>query len=692
MEFPGRFIAGALISIHLLASREAPAVPAFPGAEGYGANSVGGRGGTVVRVTNLNDSGAGSLRSAVSAANRTVIFDVSGTIDLQSDLKINRSNITVAGQTAPGDGIAVKRRLLAVENTHDVIIRYIRCRPGDIGCTNFQDDAFHVVRSTNVIVDHISSSWSIDEALSVTWSTNVTIQWCFIAESLRNSCHVEGSHGYGSLLRYANGGVSFHHNLYAHHVSRNPRLGDSIKLDFVNNLVYNWGSRAGYSVADTADNPAGYTNYMNYVGNYLVAGPNTGPTSQAFLGGATNTVIYQSGNLIDGNKNGSIDGANTGWSMFTSPYTQSPARFDLPLVTTDPAGAAFERVLAFAGASASRDAADARIVTNVRKQTGAIIDSQNQVAGWPLLASTAAPADTDNDGIADYWELAVDWNPSVPNNNHTNADGYTDLEYYLNWLASPHAVCNRNGQSDLDLFKVIGVESNFTFTVSNPANGTVTMLPDGHTARFVPALDFNGLASFAFSAVDVGTGLGFGPNNVSLLVSVTNAANTAPTLQPVSDQAIMAGRTLSFTNAATDTDQPPQTLTFILPNPPPGATLDAANGAFTWRPAITLGGTTNPLRVVVSDNGSPVLSATQNFTVTVLKPPQPELEPASSVLGHFSLSITGVEGPDYIIEASTNLFNWTPLFATSAPALPFLWSDPNSTSFTTRFYRVLLGP
>jgi len=181
----------------------ADAVPlrAFPGAEGAGAFTPGGRGGDVYHVTNLNDSGPGSLRFGIQNATgpRTIVFDVSGTIFNQSRLNINKPFLTLAGQTAPGDGITVAGWTTSVNSTHDVIVRYMRFRPGDVNCPNYQDDGFDVDKSTNVIADHVSASWSVDETLSVTESSNVTIQWAFITESMKNSCHVKGAHGYGSL-------------------------------------------------------------------------------------------------------------------------------------------------------------------------------------------------------------------------------------------------------------------------------------------------------------------------------------------------------------------------------------------------------------------------------------------------------------------------------------------------------------
>jgi pectate lyase len=707
------FLSGVLLSL------PAPAIPAFPGAEGPGANAVGGRGGSVYYVTNLNDSGAGSLRTGVSVANRTILFKVSGTINLQSDLKISKSNLTIAGQTAPGDGITLKRRLTSVGSTRDVIIRYLRCRPGDADST-FQDDSFHVDFGTNVMVDHISSSWSVDECLSVTDSTNVTVQWCLISESLNNSQHAKGTHGYGSLLRYGEGALAYHHNLYQHHNSRNPRLGDRIRLDFINNVIYNWGGRAGYSggngpTEDAKDNPGGvFTNYLNYVGNYLVAGPSSTTPNTAFASGATNTVIYQTGNLIDADKDGMLNGTDTGWGMFNGyPYTVATAPCPLPAITTHSAATAYQRVLAFGGASLFRDEVDTRLIGNVRNQTGKLVDAVGLntqatdyvtntingtnytfVRGWPTLNPAPPPLDTDSDGIPDYWENALGWNPGVANNNHVNADGYTDLEWYLNWLALPHALSDRNGSVSVNLRALVGGYTNFTFATANGSNGTVTLLGDGYTARFTATNNYSGLASFAFSASNTVDHAGFGPEVVSMLITATNAPviNTPPTLDAITNRALLAGATLLFTNMAHDTDSPPQTLAFSLLNAPTNASVNASNGVFVWRPTLAQGGSSNYLKVVVTDNGSPSLSATQAFAVQVNRPASPQYQSVTISNGLFRCAITGDAGPDYLVLASTNLTSWTSVFITNSPALPFLWSDPNATNFGRRFYRIHLGP
>jgi len=435
-------------------------VKAFPTAEGAGAYATGGRGGDTYHVTNLNDSGAGSLRNGITSATapRTIVFDLSGTIYLNTDLRINKSFITIAGQTAPGDGITVAGRSVIVDSVQHVIVRYMRFRGGDINCPAMQGDSFWVDKSKDVIVDHVSSSWSVDETLSVTESDRVTVQWSFITESLNNSCHLNDAgtgferHGYGALIRYGSGRISYHHNLFAHHFNRNPRVGDDITLDFVNNVIYDWGTDASYS----GGAGEGITK-VNYIGNYLVAGPNTpvAKRARAFNGGSVNTWIYQDGNVIDSNLNGTRDGTNTGWAMFANLYTQQNAPLDLRSeekndedtasaaidINATSAETAYTGVLLSAGSSRVRDTVDARMTNDVRSETGAMIDSQNQVGGFPTLNSLPAPVDSDQDGLPDTWENQNGLNPNDPNDAAQLApSGYSYLEVYNNSnLAAPTA-------------------------------------------------------------------------------------------------------------------------------------------------------------------------------------------------------------------------------------------------------------
>lgn len=401
-------------------------VIAFPGAEGFGMHASGGRGGDVYAVTTLDDSGPGSLRDAVSVANRIIIFRVSGNIEMKSSLSIAQPNITVAGQSAPGGGVCVKDYGIAI-NADNVIVRYLRCRPGDVSETEV--DSLSVSGGTNVILDHCSASWSVDETLSVTGNTtgDVTVQWCLITESLHDSCHVKGPHGMGSLLRPHGAQLSFHHNLYAHHNSRNPRPGTyekaTLVLDFRNNVIYDWGATAGYSGGE------GEFVNMNYVGNSLRSGPSTRESSRgiAFASGSADTHIYLLDNVINGD--------DTGWGMVTGAVTKADAPFPVAPVKTEAADVAFAKVLQEAGASLpKRDAVDMRIIEDVRNGTGGIINSQDEVGGWPALHGGEAPADSDGDGMPDAWERyqGLDPEDAADGRVDRDGDGYTNIEEYLN--------------------------------------------------------------------------------------------------------------------------------------------------------------------------------------------------------------------------------------------------------------------
>ncbi|MBL7153882.1 MAG: pectate lyase [Phycisphaerae bacterium] len=426
-------------------------MPAFPGAEGFGAYAQGGRGGRVIEVTNLNDSGPGSLRDAVNAEGpRIVVFRVSGTIDLKSGLSIRNPYITIAGQTAPGDGICLKTYSLSVAAEH-VIIRFIRCRPGDNA--KFEGDAISISTGRHIIVDHCSASWSVDETLSASTSGqlgDVTVQWCIISESLNNSSHHKGAHGYGSLIRGGWGnGYTFHHNLYAHHRGRLPRPGnynsrskdpDGFIFDFRNNVVYNWaGSAAGYN-ADGSNGVDSITK-MNFVGNYYKRGANSNG-SLVFSETTRTAKAFFADNAMNGVSPGDP------WSLvafrnFTAEQLQRYKQakpIPVPRVITDDSTRAFKRVLAQAGAALpKRDAVDTRVINGVINGTGRIIDDEQDVGGWPVLKSAKPPVDTDHDGMPDDWEKSHGLNPNDKTDGakDRDGDGYTNIEEYLNHLALP---------------------------------------------------------------------------------------------------------------------------------------------------------------------------------------------------------------------------------------------------------------
>lgn len=272
LSFLKLFLVSTLLTGNLYAN-EKGGVLAFPTAEGYGKYTIGGRGGKVYEVTNLNDSGEGSLRAAIEAKGpRTVVFRVSGTIDLKSALNIRNPYITIAGQTAPGDGICIKRYPLNI-SADEVIIRYIRIRLGDE--SKRSDDAISARYRKNIILDHISASWSVDETMSIYHCENVTIQWCMITESLSQSNHTKGSHGFGGI--WGSNYSTYHHNLLAHHSSRNPRWASGGGFnDYRNNVLYNWGYNSSYGgEKHQVGNPKFSDIAVNFVNNYYKPGPAT---------------------------------------------------------------------------------------------------------------------------------------------------------------------------------------------------------------------------------------------------------------------------------------------------------------------------------------------------------------------------------------------------------------------------------
>jgi hypothetical protein len=407
-------------------------VPAFPGAEGFGRMAQGGRGGCVIEVTNLHDSGPGSFREACNAPGpRTIVFKISGTIDLMTPLEVREPNLTIAGQTAPGDGICLKRSEFKVY-THDVIVRYLRSRPGNV--SGKEMDAMGIGENAHdVIFDHCSATWSVDECLSPSGRvSNITVQWCVIGESLNKSVHHKGAHGYGSLVR-AIGGVTLHHNLWLKNIARNPRLGDCYgrppwpTFDVRNNVIYNWGEVCSGMTGDHLS--------ANYVANYLRPGLNSSVYPPIVLTDTADVHYFIAGNVVEGRS----EQTRTAAAMFRKGRghcTFVDSAFAAPPVKTTTAEQALEEVLARVGAVLpKRDGVDTRLIREVETGTGHIIDSQDEVGGWPELKSVPAPIDTDHDGLPDAWEQLHGLNPNDPmDSNKKNSEGYTMLEKYLNDL------------------------------------------------------------------------------------------------------------------------------------------------------------------------------------------------------------------------------------------------------------------
>jgi hypothetical protein len=437
-------------------------IPAFPGAWGGGMYSFGGRGGKVYAVTSLDDAGPGTLREACNAIGpRIVAFHVAGTIHLKNRIRIRAPYITIAGQTAPGDGICIRGATFGVD-THDVVIRHLRFRRGETDVTN-RDDALGGNPIGNIIVDHVSASWGLDENLSMYRhmyappgggkelklpTVNITIQWCISSEGLDTY-----NHAFGSTIGGHNS--SFHHNLWANNTGRNPSIGMDGDFTFVNNVIYNWRHRT----VDGGDQKSQY----NVINNYYKPGPITPSTAIAYRvlrpdgrrapGDKTGPrewgKAYVDGNVVEGNKavtddnwagGVQIDGNDDPKAILPRVRVTKP--FPTAEMPIQSAAEAYEAVLAGAGAVLpKRDAVDDRVIRQLRtgetppESKKGIITDVKQVGGYPAYKGDRV-IDTDGDGIPDEWELKYGLNPNDPTDAAKSlvGDGISNLEKYLNGL------------------------------------------------------------------------------------------------------------------------------------------------------------------------------------------------------------------------------------------------------------------
>lgn len=494
------------------ASAQFQSAPAFPGAEGFGRYTVGGRGGKVYHVTNLGDycddskygtkvsdkspEAQGTLRWAIRQKGaRTIVFDVAGNIELCCPLRVDRDSVSIFGQTAPGDGICLKNYTLGI-HANEVIVRYVRCRMGDECKT--EDDAMNahqrdVAAKHNIIIDHCSLSWSTDECGSFYGNKDFTLQWCILSQSLRQSVHDKGKHGYGGI--WGGQSATFHHNLLAHHDSRNPRFDHGYlsefagPVDYVNNVVYNWGGNSTYG----GENHAGCeAKKFNMIGNYYKPGPYTlkfegradrllNPTASCSYCNKENkedVVIgkfYFEGNFVNGavakleKKHFLIDKNYTFEQFVAENVLKERAVSDhcdftkYRTISEHTAESAFDAVLSFAGTSHQRDIIDTEVVEDVKNGTAkykgsktgdvGLIDTQADVqngrlSAWPLLQGEKA-ADTDDDGIPDEWELKQGLNPNDASDAVTYSldkkGYYTNLEVYANGIVEENVKAQRKG-------------------------------------------------------------------------------------------------------------------------------------------------------------------------------------------------------------------------------------------------------
>ncbi len=391
---------------------------AFPGAEGYGAYATGGRGGEVYHVTHLKDNGPGSFRDAVSKPNRTVVFDLSGVIKIGSRVNV-ASIITIAGQTAPGEGISIYGNGISFSKQKNIIVRYIRFR----GSINMSRGSCTVTADSvqNVIFDHVSIEWGRWDNLHIQASKDITLQYCLIGEAI-------DPQRFGALLERPER-LTIHHCLWIDNQSRNPKAKAGI--EYINNVVYNWGSSGfvgGHSSAH---------HYQDLINNYFIAGPNS---SGSYLSMFTATDhVYHQGNMVDLNKDGILNGRPVVDSAFKRASIVANRQNESPVkVTIQSAADAYTKVLDEAGSSQKRDAIDRRLASYLRSlgQAGKVFWTETEAGGHPKIEELKAQLDTDADGMPDTWEKTHSLDPSnaADRNLLVKKSHYTRLEEYLNTI------------------------------------------------------------------------------------------------------------------------------------------------------------------------------------------------------------------------------------------------------------------
>lgn len=465
---------------------------AFPEALGFGAKATGGRGGTVYHVTNLDDSGTGSFRDAVSQPNRIVVFDVGGYITIKSAVSIS-SNITIAGQTAPGEGIGIKGGKLSTGKQKNIIIRYLRIRPGS-GTASKKDDGLNLYDAQNIIVDHTSvefAPWNNFGGSSDNWQTypvtDVTIQNCLIANPIYQQ--------FGAHIESVNGYWSWYYNAFANTHNRNPL--DKVNDVFVNNVWYDF--EAGYTTHTS-------TNFKHdIVNNYFVYGPKgKNPWYQV----DKNQSIYSSGNLIDNNRDGVLNGSATNiyWyqgegTVLSEPWSEQTT--SNPILSAPTAW----RLVNSQSGVLPYDDIDSLVWYQMGTlgTAGQLYTSETQTglsnSGWGEILSGEKPTDTDGDGIPDYFEEAMGYDVLKDDAMTLASDGYAYIEKYINWLGAMHMSAPKNGSADFDLRSITKGFQDVSpaYSVSSAESGTVSLGADGYTATFSPSPNFTGLASFQYT-------------------------------------------------------------------------------------------------------------------------------------------------------------------------------------------------
>lgn len=642
--------AAAILSAGTALAGGAELTPAFPGAEGYGRYTTGGRGGLIYHVTNLRDDGSqGSLRWALEQPGpRNIVFDVSGTIHLTSLLNIP-DNTTIAGQTAPGDGICVADYPFQVRGSN-VIVRYMRIRLGNKNVlVNGADgwDGFGAMDSSDIIIDHCSVSWSIDECLSVLGNKNTTVQWCISAQSLVNSGHTKGAHGYGG--NWGGSGASFHHNLIIHHTSRTPRLGPrpttqlDERMDMRNNVIYNFGGNGCYG---------GEAMKVNIVNNYYKPGPGS-PTSykgkriaavgirtesyckqypaytpakhiwgKYYVAGNVNAVYHDvdEDNWANGMYN-QIDTSKSATDGTWSQETKDSIRINEPIrfiaTTTHSAQDAYARVMDYVGCSLSRDSFDDQMIydcengkasyTGTGLSKGFIntqddnrpADANESWSAWPTLNSVEKPLDTDKDGMPDEWEIANGLNPNSAADARLYCnDGYTNFEHYINSLVAHITEAQNEGGEMLGDIETVEILPEYLLAGSTKDsngwafNSSVNRVSNENNGSYVSRGDYWGCGRDMQHSISLPEGVYVDRVKVEGFPRYNTSSYTDCSLIELAGNTYPEG-TYALIKGATDAN--PTVFTVDLPTPYPSGLL-----TMTWKGnnpfmRMTLYTTDNPL-------------------------------------------------------------------------------------------------
>lgn len=440
-------------------------IPAFPSAEGFGRYSSGGRGGEIYIVTNLNDSGEGSLRKGITKKeSRTIVFAISGTIFLKSPLDINHGNLTILGQTAPGDGITVANYPVTLKS-NNIILRYLRFRLGDLA--KVEGDALGGRNIENIMIDHCSISWATDENMSFYRVKNLTVQWSIIAEALNKSVHQKGAHGYGGI--WGGEPASFHHNLIMSNNSRNPRFSGSEStvnpedemVDFRNNVIFNWGDNNIYG---------GEKGKYNIINNYFKSGTISKHKDRIINPSIPYGQFYVNGNFIEGYPKITTNNWDGGVQTENPLLAKAKEEFGKNEIKTHTAQETLQLVTKYAGASLKRDEVDNRLINYLTngypKNISGIINSQNEVGGFPILNSTITNIDSDKDGLPDDWEKANNLKIGIKNGaNFDLSSQYSNIEVYA------ESILNQINQGKAS-------RNNYDFTVAKDGTGDFLTIQD----------------------------------------------------------------------------------------------------------------------------------------------------------------------------------------------------------------------